>query len=390
MRLFFIANCMYGPHVGGGDIHFLHMAQAAQTSGHNVTFIGGHALQHHLHERNISGDVWLTDKAMLPPFDASSFRGQLRLFHDYLWRFRRTQTLLSKISSEDIVYAVTDFWFDALPMMRCQATRKLMILGMIAPSWGQILTAGRQDVTPLRLPSLYYRISQSISLRRFQKQSNKHLFYVHPEMHIPLIRQGYQEKELVFISNGMDLKTIKTIPEQQKRYDVLWMGRYHRQKGIDDLILTLEQLVVKFPDFKAILIGKVKEQLQPQLEARGLLKHVEFAGFVSEIEKFKLLKASRLFLMPSHYESWGIVIAEALACETPVIAYDLSPYRPVFGELPVYVPAMDVQSFARIATTTLERLRNGEFIRTQAQFRQFAETNSWDAAGQIFVKTLQS
>lgn len=387
-RIIFIANCVYGPHVGGGDIHFFNMARAALAAGYDLVFIGGHALEHHLRAQNIPAEVWLTDREMLRPFDASTLRGQLKLFLDYLGRYLRTQAMVSRITPHDLVYAATDYWFDALPMMRAPAHRKLMILGMTAPTWRQILTAGRPDVTPLRLPSLYYRISQSLSLRLFRKHPAKRLFYVHPEMLAPLLRLGYREDELVFISNGMDLRTIETVPDQAKQYDVIWMGRYHRQKGIEDLIETISHLSRQFPDLKVVLIGKLRAQLEPGLAARGLMKHVEFTGFVTEVEKFRILKSGRVFLMPSHYESWGIVIAEAIACGATVVAYQLDAYEPIFGAIPLYVKPFDLQSFAETAATALQEARNRNGSEPTPAARIFCETNSWEAVGRTFTSTV--
>ena len=42
------------------------------------------------------------------------------------------------------------------------------------------------------------------------------------------------------------------------------------------------------------------------------------------------MKKSKLFVYPSHQESWGIVIAEAIACGLPVVAYDLPVYKEIF------------------------------------------------------------
>ena len=47
-RIHFIANCVYGTHLAGGDIHFFEMARAAAEAGYDVNFFGGFALQQHI------------------------------------------------------------------------------------------------------------------------------------------------------------------------------------------------------------------------------------------------------------------------------------------------------------------------------------------------------
>jgi glycosyltransferase involved in cell wall biosynthesis len=206
-------------------------------------------------------------------------------------------------------------------------------------------------------------------------------------MRQPLEAMGYKADELVFISNGMDLRTADSVPPQPKLYDALWMGRFHRQKGIDDLIYTLRHLAAQIPNLKVMLIGNVRREFEPLLRQHNLQQHVEFSGFVSETEKFRLLKSSRLFLMPSHYESWGIVIAEAIACGTPVLDYDIPVYRPVFAAIPTYVGCFDVARFAETAAALVARERTDREQDKRLSMRQFAERNSWDAAGRVFTES---
>ncbi len=288
-----------------------------------------------------------------------------------------------------MVYAVTDYWFDAWPVLCCQARRKLMILGMDAPTLREIIFRLRPDVTAARLNSVYYWLSQNLSLRLFRRLEHKRLFYVHPDMKLRLRDLGYREPELVFISNGMNLKTAEQVPAQAKEFDVIWLGRVHRQKGIDDLLETLAVLSRKVEKFRAVLVGRLDE-LAPRLAALNLSHCVTLTGPVSEEEKFRLFKASRVFLMPSRQESWGIVIAEALACDVPVVAYDLPAYRPIFGGLIDYVPSFDFELFKAGALATVERARRGEITFNRPELAALKTEHSWQAAGRRFTATLET
>jgi len=63
----------------------------------------------------------------------------------------------------------------------------------------------------------------------------------------------------------------------------------------------------------------------------GVEANTKFLGFLDNEEKYRAVKASRVFLFPSSNESWGIVVAEALACGLPVVAFDIPATRK-FGE----------------------------------------------------------
>src|SRR6202012_3694806 len=149
------------------------------------------------------------------------------------------------------------------------------------------------------------------------------------------------------VPNAIDVDTVDRVPEQSKQFDIAWTGRVHAQKGIDDLYATLKWLGERIPDFRAVIIGKSKEMLEPIIRDMGLAANVTFTGLVSEEEKFRLLKASRVFVMPSHYESWGIVVAEAVAAGTAVVAYELQCYPSVFGRFVRYVKPFDVNAFKK-------------------------------------------
>jgi glycosyltransferase involved in cell wall biosynthesis len=389
-KIHFICNGVFSTNIAGGDIHFLKLAEAAARAGYELNFWGGTALREIIERHKLPGTVTLTDDAKMPKVNQGALGGQITMFRDFFGRCRRTFQLLNRIAPEDCVYAVSDYWFDVLPAVRCAARRKLMILHMEAPTFSQILWRSRPDVDGKRLASLHYFLSQNLSLSAFRSCQNKRLLYVHPNIKRNLLRKGFQYSELVFVSAGFDPATADRIPEQAKQFDVAWIGRVHRQKGIDDLVATLAYLAAKLPDFKAIIIGAAGNQLRPFAEKAGLENRLQFTGFVSETEKFRLLKASRIFLMPSHYESWGAVIAEALAAELPVVAYELEAYRPVFGGLVRYVPPFNLQMFQIAAWDELCRARAGHSQPDLAALSAFKQKYAWEAVSARFVQTLNS
>lgn len=389
-QLVFMANSMYSGILSGGDIHTLNMAAGALLAGYAVHFFTGHALKSELESRNLPVAVTLTDREMMKPRDFDNLGGQLAMLAHYLGKTRSAFKHLREIRPDSVVYANTDFWWDSLPVIFSKAACKLMILGMDCPTLGEIVCKSRPDVKGIRLPSLHYWLSQQIALRWFRFCRKKRLLYIHPNQKQRLLRFGYTEHELVYVSNGFDLNQVEKVPDQPKTYDAAWAGRVHQQKGIEDLLHTLAFLGKQFRDFRAVLIGNVKKQLAPRIEALGMSDRIHFSGFVSEAEKFRLLKSSRVFLMPSRYESWGIVIAEALASGVPVVAYELDAYRPVFGDLVRYAPPFNLEAFQRAAAEEIIQSRSSKPRLDPQSLACFREENSWDAAGRRFVNAVKS
>jgi glycosyltransferase involved in cell wall biosynthesis len=388
-RLHFITNGVFTTSIAGGDIHFLKLAEGAAKYGYDLNFFGGHALQQVIRKHNLPGTVTLTDSTIMPKTDTGALGGQVKLFRDFYGRYRRTMSALDTIGPDDFVYAVSDYWFDVLPVVRCAAKRKLMVLHMEAPRPGQIVTRSRPDVDALRAASLHYWGSQEYSLRRFCDCSPRHLFFLHPAMKPRLQKLGVREDEMTYVSYGLEVTLNESVPAPPKEFDVVWIGRVHRQKGIDDLLATLDFLSKRLESFRAVFIGNVKDALTPEVEKRGLAKHVTFSGFVSEMEKIRLFKASRLFLMPSRHEGSPRVIGESIIAGTPVVAYDIPNYRPVFGDFIRYVPPFDLAAFQSAAEDEIRKVRAGDNFLERLDLAEFKRANSWETTQGKFLAALE-
>jgi glycosyltransferase involved in cell wall biosynthesis len=385
-RVHFLCNGVYTGKVGGGDIHMIHLARGALARGYQVNFFGGHALKRQLEPQLTGHTITLTDHAALPNFNDSAVTGQLRMFVDYTRRLAGTLKQLSQIGPADVAYAVGDFWYDSIPLVRSRAGGKMMIYHMQAPTFSEIATRGRADVDATRLASTHYATSQSYSLRRFRRVPHKRLLYVHPTMRDQLLRLGYSSNEVRYVSFGVEPR--RPPGDIAKTCDVIWIGRKHRQKGVDDLLQTLAALKDRIPNFRAVLIGNLQRDLQPDIDRLALGPTVKFAGFVSEVEKFRLLAASRVFLMPSRFEGSPRVIAEALVSEVPVVAYDVPTYRPLFGDLVRYVPCFDVSTFTRETEAQVIAARGGENYLRKLDLETFRKTNSWSRVEETFCQAL--
>lgn len=389
-RIHFIANAVWGDLVGGGDIHFFELARGAAAAGYRVSYFGGPALQKHVAQAGLPGEVVLTETRRRGRINEGSLRGQLQMFADYLERCFRSLCLLRRIEAEDTVYAVTDYWCDALPAIFSRARRKALVFHMEAPTLAEIVQKSRPDVEAGRLASIHYWLSQRLSLNLFRWTRHKHVFYLHPTMRSKLLEMGYRSSEISPISYGVDSALAATIPQPSKEYDVCWIGRVHRQKGIDDLLATLKDLASEFPDFRAVLMGKVEGLLRPRIAELGLERQVQFSGFVSEEEKIRLFKASRLFLMPSRHEGSPRVIGEALVAGVPVLAYHIPTYRPMFQEWVRYVPPFDQKAFAREAAELVRQARAGNTYLDRLDLAPFRKQHSWQQTQADFLQGLDA
>jgi glycosyltransferase involved in cell wall biosynthesis len=155
------------------------------------------------------------------------------------------------------------------------------------------------------------------------------------------------------IYNGVDWEAFDALLQpplvrsQQGRIVLGNAGRLEPQKGQDLLIKVARKLKAKEYDFEILMAGegKLKEQLMQKAQQEGVAEQLRFLGFVENMPQF--LNSIDIFLLPSHWEGFGYVIAEAMYCGKPVIAFNVSSNPEIIneGETGFLVAHGDVEVF---------------------------------------------
>lgn len=158
--------------------------------------------------------------------------------------------------------------------------------------------------------------------------------------------QGYLGGEYEVLFNGVETAEIEAVaPRPTDRPAIFFLGRHEERKGLDVLLAALDRV----PDDVELWVagqGPDTARLQDQY---GHDRRIHWLGRISEPDKLARLRGATIFCAPSlHGESFGIVLAEAMAAGTAVVASALDGYRNVAtdGVDAVLVPPGDADALA--------------------------------------------
>ena len=112
-------------------------------------------------------------------------------------------------------------------------------------------------------------------------------------------------------------------PALRGRRLAMSLGRIHPKKGTDILIQSFAATLARKPDWHLVIAGPDQIGWQKELEALaeslGIANRITWTGSLSGSLKWGAFTASEVFVLPSHQENFGIVVAEAMSCGLPVI-----------------------------------------------------------------------
>ncbi len=228
-----------------------------------------------------------------------------------------------------------------------------------------------------KVPHIVYRRGSAIPIKN--SWSNRFLFshivtdiIANSEATKSTILQNNQNlfdaNKITVLYNGI---TIPAVMEKVKNevFTIGFAGRLEPQKNLLSLIAVADILRKKNLSFviKIAGDGSLREQLENEVRNRKLEDYVKFVGFQSKMSDF--YSSLDMFVLPSLWEGFGYVLAEAMTYKLPLVAYNVSsnPELIVDGKNGFLVPLGDENLFAEriteIITNESLRCEMGEFAR---------------------------
>ncbi len=151
-----------------------------------------------------------------------------------------------------------------------------------------------------------------------------------------LLKEGVPPEKVIRIYNGVDLERFvpvsleekkeffKYLSEREINHLIGGVGHLITLKGHSYFIQAIPKILQKHPNSLFVFVGEgpLQQQLIAEVSQLGLTEHVRFLGRLSAITP-RVIAALDVLVQPSLTESFGLVVAEALACGVPVVATDV-------------------------------------------------------------------
>ncbi len=121
---------------------------------------------------------------------------------------------------------------------------------------------------------------------------------------------------------GVDVPRIKSVKKASDKSDVIFVGRLLENKNADLLVKAIALVKYIYPNVicKIVGDGPEKDNIEGLIRRLGLEQNIHITSFVAESDElYSLMKASKMLVLPSIREGFGLVVVEANAAGIPVI-----------------------------------------------------------------------
>jgi len=335
--------CPYGWDIPGGvQIHVRELAEHFLSEGHHVSVIAP------ISDEDAITDPWLVSAGRPVPIP---FNGSV------------ARVLFGPIAASRVRQWIAAGDFDVLHMhepgipsislLACWAAEGAMV-GTFHASTPKLRAIA--SVGPLIEPMIE-KLSARIAVSQMAQETLNNLYGT----------------EAVVIPNGIDYSRFHALTVEEKRAAgkarrIGFLGRFDEaRKGLPLLLEALPRIIKAIPDVELVVAGPGDESKVLARLDSNTAKHIKFLGRLSEEEKVQFLSSLDLYVAPNTGgESFGIILAEAMASGAPVLASSI----PAFVDL---LAVGDCGSIFETENSSDLALKCIELLRNSARLQELAE-----------------
>jgi len=382
-----IANAAHGIGLSGGDRIFIECAKRWASKGCKI-FIHVQNEGYQMCKRNS------LEKVSYMVFTIPSWKVNIRnpLVHilitikSMLWALRTETT-----KSFTVVYSASEFWMNSLPalLLKFRHRRNVKWVAgfyLFAPRPFSKENPYRSKYAFMSILYFLYQLPVYLLVRKYAD-----MVWVTNELDRWKFINGKRltSDKVIAVRGGVDAKTPLIIPEpKEKKFDAVFIGRFHPQKGVLELIDIWKMVCDKKLDAKLAMIGvgDLKSQVREKIRRYNLENNIVLFGFKDGVEKLRIFKNSKIVVHPAIYDSGGMAPCEAMACGLPGVSFDLPALRTYYPKGMLKTPCFNLRGFAE---NILKLLNDQELYRElQKEALELAKEWDWDKRAEELLKII--
>ena len=317
MHIVVFANGIHTNTLTGGDKIFVEFCKRWILLGHHVVIITNKMGRRYCMRNGVSvGHIILWRASWLDRYGVYAAMIGKTIISFLRGLFMRQKRV-------DVVFASSFFFPDIIPAFftKLQHPKARLVIA------SYLFTAKRlgSDYSGGRLKGLLFYLNELASFWLTRRYQGAVLTASATDKEQLVRNQKIERQNIMAVRGGVDTRFYSPDSSLHKRYDAVFVGRFHPQKCIDELLVIWQLVIAAHPDCILALVGDgpLNRKLRSYVLRNNLENNVYFLGAHDGQEKLEILRSSRVFVSASRYDSGNIALDEAMACGLPGIVYDL-------------------------------------------------------------------
>ncbi len=199
---------------------------------------------------------------------------------------------------------------------------------------------------------------------------------------------------IAVVPNGITLPA--HLPARSKREGkrvALFLSRIHPKKGLVELVRAWRMAEVG-SDWELVIAGPdengFRRVVEQEINAQGLNGAVSFAGPLDDVQKWQAYRSADLFVLPSFNENFGIVIAEAMAAELPVLTTTGTPWRCLQEHEMGWWVENNSEAISAALVEAIRQPPESLYSKGQQARRYVLENFSWESSADALLEFYES
>ena len=159
-------------------------------------------------------------------------------------------------------------------------------------------------------------------LNKYEKIYNNSSYNIAVSQEFCTFLENIYKSKFDYISNVVNTKFFKPATESKNKFTFINIGYLDTKKNQTDLIKAFTNVFQDNENVNLSILGNGPEyeNLKKEIEVNSMQKQITLYGFATRDEVLKELQSSNAFVLSSDYETFGVVLIEAMSCGLPVVA----------------------------------------------------------------------